>query len=85
MTDDEWDDWEEWIASPKTQAFVKALASQSKALKVTWSETLWNSPHPNPSNQECMDLKARSQVFGELSELDRQLLGELLSHEHDRN
>lgn len=86
MTDDEWDAWEEWMEMPLTRKFLTALARQSSIHRTAWVEGLWANPQ-HPHEGEFPDLRARSQVYRDLSEMDRETMTTLMGdiNEHERN
>ena len=85
MTEQEWEDWEEWLEMPHTQKLLKSFAARAEQFKDQWTEGLWSQPLPDALAENYPDLRARAQVYEELSKLSRDNLEELLRHEHDRN
>lgn len=81
MSEQEWEEWEEWLAHPRTQKLLDHLKRRARFLKSRWAENLWGQTVPDPTSDSLPDYRARSQVYDELSGLNREILEELLGHE----
>lgn len=81
MNEAEWETWEEWLADQQTQRFLHSLKARSKFLKSRWAESLWGQDKPDPDSGNLPDYRAQSQVYDQLSGLNRDMLTELMNYE----
>ena len=86
MTDNEFEDWDEWLELPQSRMFLKALEARGTMLKQLWMDGLWSEANPDAGSAQYMDIRARANVYEELSKTDRAILTELLSNaKHNGN
>ena len=90
LSEEQWEDWQEWLASPQTKAFLASLQRHSRHLKQQYLDLLWSQPFQEASPHH----RARSLVYQELSEIAdpssaREIIERLMERtdepEHDRD
>ena len=80
MSDSMQERWQEWLGQAETQALLTAFKRQSNLLKSRWADSLFHRP-VDPQSGEYPDLRAKSQVFDDLSQLNLSMIEELMNYE----
>mgnify|MGYP001587760194 CR=1 FL=1 len=80
MSDEQWENWQDWLSEGKTQAFLHALERRSKSLSSLWKDSLFSHPQ-DPSQGNFPELRAQARVYEQLANIGREQIEELLGHE----